>query len=203
MSKLTRRNFIGTSAGAALAVSVAGRTRAASPNDKMGVAVIGTGSRGQTHIGAFLKDPRTEIVAIVDADEQHAASSADAIEKAQGKRPSVFSDLRRVLDDKSISAISTATPNHWHALCGVWAMQAGKDAYIEKPICHNIMEGSALIAASAKYGRICQVGTQCRSTKAVREAMEFLQAGGVGEAPYHLPFPALFAAGAGGGGGSR
>jgi predicted dehydrogenase len=181
MSKLTRRHFIGASAGAAVALTATGRVRAFSPNEKLSVAVIGTGGRGQDHIGGFLSDSRAEVVAVVDVDEEHANRSADAVEKNQGKRPAIYADLRRVFDDKSIAAISTATPNHWHALCGVWAMQAGKDAYIEKPICHNVAEGAALVAAAKKYGRMCQVGTQCRSTKAVREAMEFLHTGGIGE----------------------
>lgn len=184
MPRLNRRNFLGTSIGAATAVAVSSRLPAQSPNEKMGVAIVGTGGRGQSHVGAFLRDPRTEIVAIVDVDDEAASRTAAAIEKSQGKRPSVHADLRRVFDDKSVSAISTATPNHWHALCGVWAMQAGKDAYIEKPICHNIVEGSALIAAAKKYGRMCQVGTQCRSTKAVREAMEFIHSGGIGEVKF-------------------
>jgi predicted dehydrogenase len=77
--------------------------------------------------------------------------------------------------------VSTATPNHWHALCGVWAMQAGKDVYIEKPICHNIAEGSALVAAAKKYKRMCQVGTQCRSNPAIQNAMKFIHDGGIGD----------------------
>ena len=90
-------------------------------------------------------------------------------------------DVRKILDDKSVDVVSIATPNHWHALGGVWAMQAGKDAYIEKPICHNIAEGAALIAAAAKYKRMCQVGTQCRSSQAVIDAVKFLQDGAIGE----------------------
>jgi len=158
--------------------------RAQSPNEKIGVAVVGTGGRGQSHLGAFVSDPRTEVVAVCDVDEKHAAESADGVEKQQGRRPAVHSDLRRVLDDRAVQIVSTATPNHWHALCGVWAMQAGKDVYIEKPISHNIVEGAALVAAAAKYGRMCQVGTQCRSTKAVREAIEFLHGGGIGEVKF-------------------
>lgn len=184
MTKLNRRHFLGTSAGAALALSAGGRSWAQSPNEKLGVAIIGTGGRGQSHMSAFLQDPRSEIRAIVEVDETHAARSADVIEKQQGKRPLILADMRRVFDDKSIDAISTATPNHWHALCGVWAMQAGKDAYIEKPICHNIAEGAALVAAAKKYQRICQVGTQCRSSAAVRDAVEFLQNGGIGEVKF-------------------
>ncbi|HID22801.1 MAG TPA: Gfo/Idh/MocA family oxidoreductase, partial [Planctomycetaceae bacterium] len=77
-----------------------------------------------------------------------------------------------------------ATPNHWHALCGIWAMQAGKHAYIEKPVCHDIAEGTALIVAAEKYKRVCQVGTQCRSSAAVRQAIQFLQEGGIGEVKF-------------------
>ena len=103
------------------------------------------------------------------------------IEKRTGRRPKWVSDMREVFDDKAVDFISTATPNHWHALCGVWAMQAGKDAYIEKPISHDIPEGAALVAAAKKYGRMCQVGTQCRSNPAIRNAMAFIAEGGIGE----------------------
>ena len=89
--------------------------------------------------------------------------------------------MRIALDDPSVDAISTATPNHWHALCGIWAMQAGKDAYIEKPICHNITEGRALVEAAKKYKRMCQVGTQCRSSQAVLDSIQFMREGGIGE----------------------
>ncbi len=185
MIRQSRRQFIGTSmAGAAVALGTAPRLRAQSPNEILNVAVIGTGGRGQSHVGAFLSDARTQIVAVVDADEEHASRTADKIAEKQGKRPRIEADMRRIFEDKTVDAISTATPNHWHAICGVWAMQAGKDAYIEKPICHNIIEGSALVAAAQKYERMCQVGTQCRSTKAVREAMAFLHSGGIGEVKF-------------------
>lgn len=181
MHRQTRRHFLATSAGTAAALSVAPRLRAQSPNEKMGVAVVGAGGRGQSHLGAFAGDSRTEVVTIVDADIERATRSAEEISKRQGSRPKIETDMRRVFDDKSVDIVSTATPNHWHALCGVWAMQAGKDVYIEKPICHNIVEGSALVAAAKKYGRMCQVGTQCRSSAAVRDAIAFLQDGGIGE----------------------
>lgn len=180
----SRRQFMGTTAGAALALAMQQRLKAQSPNEKLGVAVVGTGGRGQSHMGAFISDPRTEVLAVVDVDEEHAGRSADAVEKQQGRRPAVLSDMRRAFDDPAIDIITTATPNHWHALCGVWAMQAGKDTYIEKPICHNIVEGSALVAAAKKYQRMCQVGTQCRSSQAVREAVEFLNSGGIGEVKF-------------------
>jgi predicted dehydrogenase len=89
-----------------------------------------------------------------------------------------------LIDIDAVDVVTVATPNHWHALAGVWAMQAGKDAYIEKPVCHNIAEGSALIAAARKYGRMCQVGTQCRSSQACIDAVKFIADGGVGDVKF-------------------
>ncbi len=182
MSKLTRRSFVAKSMAVTAAASFAPRlSRAQAPSETMGVAIVGAGGRGGTHIGEFQNDGRTKILYVVDVDEAKGNSRAKAIGKKQGKTPKVVKDMRHAFDDKSVDIVSTATPNHWHALCGVWAMQAGKDAYIEKPVCHNIAEGSALIAAARKYNRICQVGTQCRSSKAVQEAVKFIQSGGIGE----------------------
>ena len=180
MTHITRRVFVHSSlaAGATLSLS---RSSHAAPNDTIGVAVIGAGGRGGTHIGEWLGDTRTEIRYIVDVDAKKGADRCSYIERKQGRRPELVADMRQILDSKSIDVISTATPNHWHALCGVWAMQAGKDAYIEKPICHNVAEGSALVAAAKKYGRMCQVGTQCRSNPAIQQAVKFIAAGGIGE----------------------
>ncbi|TWU62557.1 4-carboxy-2-hydroxymuconate-6-semialdehyde dehydrogenase [Crateriforma conspicua] len=133
---------------------------------------------------AWLGDKRSDIVTIVDVDEKAAAAKADHAAERQGFRPKIVKDMREVFDDKTVDAISTATPNHWHALCGVWAMQAGKDAYVEKPVSHNIAEGSALIAAARKYDRICQVGTQCRSATAQQEMVRFIKSGGIGEVKF-------------------
>ncbi|MDA1165757.1 MAG: Gfo/Idh/MocA family oxidoreductase [Planctomycetota bacterium] len=185
MSKITRRSFVGQSFTAAGALSFApGILRAQGANEKIGMAVVGCGGRGGSHIGGWLSDPRTHITALVEVDEKQAASRAKYVEEKQGTRPTVYRDMREAFADKAVDAISTATPNHWHALCGVWAMQAGKDAYIEKPVCHNIAEGSALIAAARKYERICQVGTQSRSSKALYEAFEFLNSGGIGDVKF-------------------
>jgi predicted dehydrogenase len=185
MKNISRRTFVGQTLAAGAAIAVApGILRAQGANDKVGVAVIGAGGRGGSHTNAYLKDSRTEILYVVDVDQQHGNKMADAIAGSQGSRPKMVTDMRRVFDDQSVDAISTATPNHWHALCGIWAMQAGKDCYIEKPVCHNIAEGSALIAAARKYKRICQVGTQCRSNPALRDAVAFLHAGGIGEVKF-------------------
>lgn len=184
VSRLSRRHFLGASTATIAALSTARLSRAQSPNEMMSVAIIGAGGRGGSHVAGFLDNKNTEITYIVDVDPGAADRKAEQVERAQGKRPQIVSDMRRVFDDKSVNAISTATPNHWHALCGVWAMQAGKDAYIEKPVCHNIAEGAALVAAAKKYNRICQVGTQSRSSTALHEAVEFLSSGGIGEVKF-------------------
>lgn len=187
MSRLNRRHFLKTSAVAAstvLAAPAIGRAGLAA-SEKLGVVVVGVNGRGQSHIEGYLDDERTEIRAIVDVDEVVGNKRCEAIaEKQDGLRPKFFTDMRKAFEDDAINLVSTATPNHWHALTGVWAMQAGKDAYVEKPVCHNVWEGSALIAASRKYGRMCQVGTQCRSSQAIIEAFEFLRAGGIGEVKF-------------------
>lgn len=183
MSRQNRRGFLKSSVAAASAVFAAPAILRAgmSPNEKLGVAIVGVNGRGGEHISSFLGDERTEIRAIVDVDEVVGAKRCDAIAEKQGSRPQLFTDMRKAFEDESIDLVSTATPNHWHALTGIWAMQAGKDAYIEKPVCHNVWEGSALIAAARKYGRMCQVGTQCRSSQAIIEAFEWMNAGGIGE----------------------
>lgn len=185
MSRVSRRRFVRDTALAAAALSAAPHiAQGQNANDKIGMAIIGVRGRGGDHIGAFLNDSRTEILYIVDADKKVGAQRAQQVADKQGFAPKFVTDMREAFDDPAVNAISTATPNHWHALCGVWAMQAGKDAYIEKPVCHEIAEGAALVAAARKYGRICQVGTQCRSNPAVQDAVEFLQSGGIGEVKF-------------------
>ena len=183
--KITRRSFVGSSLAAAATVSMtAGQASAVSANDEIGVAVIGVKGRGGSHLNAYLSDPRTKVLYVVDVDERFGQERAKQVEQRQGSRPEFIKDMRQCFDDKAVDVISTATPNHWHALTGVWAMQAGKDAYIEKPVCHNIAEGAALIAAARKYKRMCQVGTQCRSSKALIDAVAFLRKGGIGDVKF-------------------
>ncbi|MCS1411213.1 MAG: Inositol 2-dehydrogenase [Verrucomicrobia subdivision 3 bacterium] len=182
MSKVNRRRFIEASVAAGagiIAMPYIGRVQGA--NEKLGAAVIGVGGRGNSHLGAFVNDARTEVRVIVEVDEKIGNYRCNEIEEKQGKRPVLVNDMRHAFDSTDVNIMSTATPNHWHALAGIWAMQAGKDAYIEKPISHNIAEGSALVAAAKKYKRMCQVGTQCRSNPAIINAMSFLHDGGIGE----------------------
>src|SRR5262249_836108 len=125
-----------------------------------------------------LKDVR--ITTICDIDQNVIAPARKAIARRYGSEPKFESDIRRVLDDKSIDAISIATPNHWHALATSWACQAEKDVYVEKPVSHNVSEGRRMVEAARRSGRIVQTGTQCRSHKGIQEAMAFLHAGKLG-----------------------
>ena len=185
MSRISRRRFVGNSLAAAAALSAAPYiARGQNANEKLGAAVVGIGGRGGSHIGAFRGDSRTEVRYLVDIDEKIGQRRAEDIGDKQGFRPKVVRDMREAFDNKDIDIVGTATPNHWHALCGIWAMQAGKDVYIEKPICHDIAEGTALIAAARKYKRMCQTGTQCRSNAAIQNAVKFLAEGGIGEVKF-------------------
>lgn len=183
MSQYSRRRFISSSTAAAAALFAAPSIGRAgiSANDRVGVAIVGVNGRGGSHISEFLADPRAEIRAIVDVDEAIGNRRCSEIAEKQGSRPQLYADMRKAFESADVDIVSTATPNHWHALTGIWAMQHGKDVYIEKPVCHNIREGSALVAAARKYGRMCQVGTQSRSNKAIIDAFEFLRSGAIGE----------------------
>jgi predicted dehydrogenase len=185
MSRFNRRRFLaGSLAAAAAGAVVPYVARGKDANGKLGVAVVGFRGRGGDHIGGYLGDQRTTILYLVDADEKVGQRGCETVAKKQGTKPKFVRDMREAFSDPAVDIVSTATPNHWHALCGVWAMQAGKDVYIEKPICHNVAEGSSLIAAAKKFGRMCQVGTQCRSHRAIREAVQFLSEGGIGEVKF-------------------
>src|SRR5262249_34748384 len=121
------------------------------------------------------------ITTICDADEAVIGPAMRHVEKVQGKAPKFEQDLRRVLDDKSIDIVTTATPNHCHALIAIWAMQAGKDVYVEKPVSHNVSEGRRIVETSEATHRICQTGTQSRSMTGMREAMDYLHSGKLGK----------------------
>jgi predicted dehydrogenase len=171
------------SAAAALAAQPFTRpatVQAAEPSSILRVAVVGLNSRGTAHMAQFGGRKDCEIAALVDVDEVVANRRADEIEKTKGKRPAIYADLRKCLEDKSIDIVTVATPNHWHALASIWAVQAGKDVYVEKPVSHNVSEGRRLVEAARKYNRIVQTGTQSRSNTGMREAMQFLHQGGIG-----------------------
>ncbi len=182
MSGINRRTFLASAGAGAAALAVHSRsTRAAGSNDRINIAVIGFHGRGQSHIGAFTENKKTAVVTLCDVDSRLFHRSAKRIEEKTGKAPQFVQDLRRVFDDKSIDAVSIATPNHWHALAAVWACQAGKDVYVEKPVSHNFTEGKRIVEAARKYNRIVQTGTQNRSLTGVQDAVEFLRSGKLGK----------------------
>ena len=142
---MDRRNFLVSSAAALGAASnVFG-----APSDTVRVACIGIGGRATAHIGGYSKLPNVEIAAICDPDDSHIAKGLAQIEKLGKPKPQTYTDIRKLLEDKTIDAISISSPNHWHTLMTVWACQAGKDVYVEKPCSHNVFEAKQIVAAAS------------------------------------------------------
>lgn len=152
-----------------------------SPGETLQVAVVGCGGRGGSHIKEFNGNFNCRIATLCDVDTTHVASGMKSVAKVNGQEPKFEQDIRRVLDDKSIDIVSIATPNHWHALAAIWAMQAGKHVYVEKPASHEVLEGTRMIQAARKYDRICQVGTQSRSMPGMRQSIAHLHDGKLGK----------------------
>lgn len=176
-----RRQFLKlASAGVAAATTYCGTqvSQAKSANDRISVALIGCGGRGMGDAGQFKKLPNVEVSYVCDVDERRLALAAKNFDLPAGKG---VTDLRRVLDDKSVDAVIVATPDHWHALAAILACDAGKHVYVEKPISHNIREGRLLVAASERNKTLVQHGTQCRSTSMMIEAVKALREGIIGD----------------------
>jgi predicted dehydrogenase len=182
-----RREFLKTTAlGAAalgLGTTARGWSRVPGANERVAVAVIGIRGQGDALKRGFARLPGVEVKTLCDVDENLFASRSRDPELADvpGFRPRYERDLRRVCDDKDVDAVVIATPNHWHALATIWAVQAGKHAFVEKPCSHNVWEGRKMVEAARKYGRVVQVGTMNRSRPPVREAIRFLHEGGIGK----------------------
>ena len=154
---------------------------AGSPNSDLRVATVGVKGKGGHHIGGLRAVPGVKLVALCDIDAAQIDRRAEAIEKKDGGKLKRFDDYRRLMEDKDIDVVSIATCNHTHTLIAIAAIQAGKDVYVEKPCSHNIWEGRQLVAAARKHNRIVQHGTQGRSSPAIREAIQKLQQGVIGE----------------------
>src|SRR5207244_5979203 len=144
-------------------------------------AGIGGDGRGVGHASAYAGMRDVEVAAICDVDASVVAGAMDAVEKHGRPRPAYVQDLRRLMEDKDIDAVSIATCNHWHALAAIWACQAGKDVYVEKPASHNIWEGRKMMEAARKYNRMVQVGMQSRTTDHKIRAMQMLHDGVIGK----------------------
>ncbi len=156
-------------------------TRAFGANDKVNVAVIGIGGRGKDHLREYLRLPGARVAALCDVDTAQTERGSKMVEDATGTKPKIYQDLRKLYDDKDIDAVSIATPNHWHALATIWACQAGKDVYCEKPASYNIFEGQQMVNVARKYNRIVQIGMQSRSQGYKMRAVQLVHDGAVGK----------------------
>lgn len=192
MTSRTRRQFLEDSmmaAAAAMTAGAAGHALAAeekkpqsnAPSETLHVAIIGTRGRGKSHIDALAGRDGVEVTYVCDADEKIGHNRAKRVAERQGRAPKFVQDMRDLFDDKSVDVVTIATPNHWHALAAIWAMQAGKDVYVEKPVSHNISEGRRIVEAARAHNRICQAGTQSRSNKGMQQAIEYVQSGKLGK----------------------
>jgi predicted dehydrogenase len=179
MPRINRRDFLTGSlaAGATLAFPHA---RVLGANDDIRVAVIGFNGRGGGHISEVLGIKGVRLAALCDVDPAVLARHVDALDR-RGVKVATYTDVRKMLESREIDAITTATPNHWHSLIGIWACQAGKDAYVEKPISHNVWEGRQLVRAARKHNRVVQGGTQSRSNPRLVAAVQWVREGNLGK----------------------
>lgn len=177
--KMNRRKFIyGAAVTTAATLSARSWGQVEGSNSDIRVATIGFNGRGKDHIEGFRKTKGARLVALCDADSAVIAKQLDSLTEAGSLQ--TYTDLRKLLESKEIDVVSIATPNHWHTLAAIWAIQAGKDVYVEKPVSHNVWEGRQLVKAARKYEKIVQTGTQCRSNPGTQEAVQFLHDGKLG-----------------------
>ena len=188
---MNRREFLGAAATAA--AWSRGTVSRQSPNEIVNVAIVGMRGenhgqptwtrygRGMDHYAALSGVKNARITHVVDVDERHFVNVLPELRARWGGNPQTETDIRRLLDNPDVDAITIAAPDHWHALMTIWACQAGKDVYVEKPVCHNLYEGRRMIEAARKYNRVVQAGTQRRSSALMKEAVAFLRSGGLGK----------------------
>lgn len=181
----TRRRFLTQTSALGTGLILTGTKasgRVLGANDRLRIAVAGLNGRGQSHLGAWLEQENVEISWLIDPDSRVLEAAARTLEKkSEGRvKPQVTSDVRKALEDRSLDAISIAAPNHWHSLMTVWAAQAGKHVYVEKPMSHDVSEGRIAVAAQQKYGVVVQHGTQNRSNSKIAGLHEAIQAGKFG-----------------------
>ncbi len=178
---MNRRTFLSSSGAAVLSASA--WTRVLGANDAVRLGIIGINSKGADHIEWFRKLPGVRIAALCDVDQRILDREADKLRR-NGGHPALYRDMRALFDAVDIDAVVIAAPNHWHSLAAIWAIQTGKDVYVEKPVSHNIREGQRLVQAARKNGRIVQSGTQNRSDICLRAFKEYLQQGHLGQVRY-------------------
>ena len=169
MARFSRRQFMASAAAAGAAFSFPSAARARMAADDVNIGFISCGGRANEHMGMFSSLDGVNVAGVCDPDESRLGKAQTRFPKAKG-----YTDLRRLIEDPSIDAVVVATTNHWHCLASIWAMEAGKDVYVEKPLSHSQWEGRQTVAAARKYNRICQVGTQQRSDPMQAEIKKFL-----------------------------
>ena len=150
-------------------------------NERINIAVIGVHGRGMSHISAFSDRLNCRVTHVCDVDSAVVNNAMNTVNTRQGAPPTYVQDLRRLMDNRDIHAITIATPNHWHCLAAIWALQAGKHVYVEKPLSHNIFEGRRCFEVARAANKMCQVGMQTRSSPAVREAIKYIHDGHLGQ----------------------
>lgn len=191
MARITRRSFLDNSAKVSAGVAAAAgvgsavaassvRTSQGDPAGKLNIGLIGAGGMGRANLRDFLRLKEVECLAVADVDERQVERGKALVEESRGRRPDGYKDFRKLIDRKEIDAVIVATPDHWHALPTIYACQAGKDVYVEKPLATSIEEGRTMVAAARKYDRVVQVGTQQRSSGHFAEAVEYVQSGQLG-----------------------
>src|SRR5436305_6038631 len=182
MSPPSRRRFLHSSLTGLSALTLAGA--ADRPSEKVVLGVLGLRGRGKDLLRGFAGFPDVEVAYVCDPDLNVAPAALKALPARHKRVPKVVQDLRRVFADKEVEAVVVAAPDHWHALATVWACQAGKHVYVEKPVSHNLVEGRRMVQAARKYDRVVQVGTQRRSATQFASAAEFVRSGKLGKIPF-------------------
>ncbi len=196
MKKLNRRSFLkssllgttsisllpafGAEKGGQVTAQASAVARVIGANDDIRFAVVGFNGRGADHLDGMRKVKGTRLVALCDVDskvlERELTKCQNGGEQVEG-----YTDIRKLLENKAIDVVTIATPNHWHSLAAFWAVQAGKDVYVEKPVSHNVSEGRRVVEAARKYNRIVEAGTQCRTNPGLQEAIAWLREGHLGK----------------------
>ncbi len=176
-----RRQFVQV---AAAAIATA-RFPILGANERINLGIVGLGGRGTDHIHAYSNlDADARIAAVCDVNQSARERAVGLVRKLKNYDPKEYPDMRAMFDSKDVDAVSLPMPNHWHALATIWACQAGKDVYVEKPASHNIYEGGQMVKAARKYNRMVQVGSQSRSIPHIMRAIELVREGAVGQV-YH------------------
>lgn len=183
---LTRRQFLRRSAAAAALVSLP-RVAASSvlgANEAIRVGIVGLGNRGGYHVDRFASQEGVAVAAVCDPDRERLAAAATKIKNKYKNDPAQYIDVRKMIAQAELDVVSVATMQYWHALPTIWACQAGRDVYVEKPLSHYIREGQLMVAAARKYKRLVQIGTQSRSTQAAIDTIRYIQDGQLGKIRY-------------------